>query len=539
MTSTAGTATTTVTPLNLAVALQQAGSAGTVNAAATYQGVTVTAQSYFTLGTTAISLALNTPSSGSATVSSYGTSVIAVQVNSSSGVAFTQLPVTVNFSSGCQQSGKATLPKTATTVSGIATVTYTDLGCGVNDTVTATTAGSSSTVSVKLAVTAPQTNSIYFVSATPTTIAIPASGGIDTTLLTFTVTDTNGNPKQGVLVEFGNTSTSVATLTTSSATSDSNGQVTAAVTAGTTPGTFRVTALVHGTSISTISGNVIVSQNIPVVGSFTVAPVTYNMEGLNFVQTDKITAYLADINGNYVADGTPVLATTQGGAIGLNGKSGGCFTVSGNCTLTFTSQYPIPSTGLAVVQFSSSTGASQLVPDPIQIILSGSDPYMFVPGLSTFVPVPSLPSTSVTNITNADCSGNIGVVITDINGNPLPVGTAVSVSSSYTNVSAGTIIPASVPNTPPVPKASGNPGIFATGTGALLNQKPYIQGTVVTLQIVISGQNPVGSTGLAAVCAKDTGSNTATATLPLTVKVQTPLGSARSFNLTLTYPVGP
>jgi hypothetical protein len=138
------------------------------------------------------------------------------------------------------------------------------------------------------------------------------------------------------------------TLVSASGITDSTGRVTAAISSGNTPTTIRVITTVDGTSISTLSDTVTVTTGQPTQTSFTVLREKPNVEGINFGNvTNKITVLLADKDGGVVANGTPVVFTTDSGAIiGDQGTtaSARCLTgppnPPGECSVVWRSQAP-------------------------------------------------------------------------------------------------------------------------------------------------------------------------------------------------------
>jgi hypothetical protein len=532
LTNASGVATTQLTPVDLQTALQQAGAAGQVGASVTINGVTVIAAAYYTMGNTSISLGLNSPAS--ANVNAYGTSTIAVSV-SSNGALYTAQPITVNFSSGCQQNGTATLPATASTVNGIARVTYTvtSNACSGLDTVTATVAGATSPVTASLNVAPAAAANINFVGANPSSSAIvlPGTGGTgrtSTAILTFKVVDNAGQGMNGVTVKFENNNTSVASLAASSGQTGSDGTVSVSVNAGSVTGNFRITAKLDlDPTIFTISDSVLVSTGYPVIGSFTAAvesPGTFNFAGWDTVLTETIRVYLADASGNPVADGTPVTATTVGGAIGTS-TQGGCTTVDGECTVPFKSQNPLPSDGVALLTFSTTDSTATLLQITIGMIFSTNQSVAYTPNASTPNLWDEVLTPSGTNISTSSCSGNVVVVFSDSNGNPLAAGSTIVAASTQTGVAIGALLPSSIPNQRPHLKSilgllSGD--IFDIGSST------YIQGTKITIPLTLTA----GATTLA--CSSGGTPDAGSATFNLTV---TPVnGISQVYTFTLLYP---
>jgi hypothetical protein len=246
----------------------------------------------------------------------------------------------VKFTSPCALSGKAALTSSATTVNGVASATYRDIGCAAADTITATITGTTLSSTGVVTVAAPAVGSIQFVSAQPTSIALRGTGGVgrqETSLVTFRVVDVGGNPIGGRVVNFAlNTNAGGLTITPSSATSDATGLAVTTVSAGTVSTPVRVTASTTsaGQTLSTQSDQLSVSTGVAAQGGFSLSVSTPNIEGWDIDGTRTLlTARLADRFSNPVPDGTVVNFTSAGGSIGST-----CTTVAGACTSTLTSQ---------------------------------------------------------------------------------------------------------------------------------------------------------------------------------------------------------
>jgi hypothetical protein len=416
--------------------------------------------------TPTVTLKLVSPTAATTSLAAYGSMTITVQVLSN-GVAGGS-GVEVTFASPCAAAGKATLGSSATTgADGQATVTYTDSGCAASDIVTiASTGATSITETVQDAM--PAAAAIQFVSASPTSdsIVIQGAGGngrVSTATLTFDVVDTHGNPLPNQTVTFTLNPDKVVTLEQTSAITDATGKVIASVSSGTTATTFRVNASVVttvnnvSTTLTTQSDSIIVTTGQTSQPSFSLSAQKYNIEGWNIDGTETpVSVFLADANGNPVADGTPVVFSTNSGAIGSS-ANGGCTTTNGECTVQFRSQNPRfgagtttpPSTqraGVATV-VASTTTSNETFGDSINIFLSGS---------SVVNPVLSIASTdgSVNGLTVTLTSCNtttVHIQLNDVNNNPMPAGTTVAASATTYNSLAtavvGSVYPTTVLNT--------------------------------------------------------------------------------------------
>ena len=448
-----GIASIVVAPLNLATAIAQTGAAGFVNASATVSTQAISATIPFTMGNTTITLQLISPT-GVTAVNAYASLPIQVEVYSNN-LLYTAQPVLVNFSSACATSGKATLSPSASTINGIAQVTYTDKGCSSTDLVTASVAGATPVVAT-LNVAAPTAASVGFVSATPSdkSIVIAGSGGngrSQTAVLTFEVFDNNGNGLANQVVTFSvNNGTSVVLLNTPNGTTGATGTVQATVNSQSTAGTFRVIATLASSGQSAISDTVVVTTGQPVQAAFSLSALPYNIEGWNYDNVQSIlTALIADANGNPVADGTPVVTSTDSGAVGTSGI-GGCVTLNGGCTVTFRSQNPRNMTtangkraGMATVSFASTNQTTTPLTGTVNVFLSGSAPVNY------YVNGVSYTQGNLVTLASAACSYVITLELDDINYNPLPFNTSVAVVNTTSGVTAGTIYPTTVPSIAP------------------------------------------------------------------------------------------
>ena len=339
LTDAAGLASIQISPANIGAA-----GATTITASAQVAATAVTATTGFAIGTTAVTITMPTFGTGAAALSANGTTSVSVTV-SIAGVPATT-PQTVNFSSPCASSGKATLSTGIATVNGIATASYQDKGCAGTDTVTATVGTGLATSSAVLTVTAPAVGALQYVSAVPTNIALKGSGGAPTSAVTFKVVDAGNNPISGKTVTFG-LSTTAGGLSLASPTgiSDALGLVVATVNAGTVSTPVRVTAstpgVVAGVSLTTQSSQLSITTGIPDNTGFTIAVAKHATESLGVDGVvSAITARLSDHYKNPAPDGTTVNFTTEAGSVVAT-----CNTVGGLCTSVWTSQGQRPTNG--------------------------------------------------------------------------------------------------------------------------------------------------------------------------------------------------
>jgi len=323
--------------------------AGTVTASVQLGASALTGSAVYSVGAAVLSM----PNAmrfgvGVNPLSANGTTSVMVDVFS--GPALVTTPVAVSFASNCSLAGTATISSPVITVNGTATATYTDQGCGAVDTITASVAGI--TLIGTLIITPPSAGSIQFVSAIPTQITLKGTGGLgrqETSIVTFKVLDTGGNPLAGKVVNFALSSTvGGITLSQISGTSDALGIAATTVSSGTVSTPVRVIATTLGaaaTPLQTLSDVLTITTGIADQDSVSLSATQLNIEGLGIDGiTTILTMRLSDHFNNPVPDGTAVNFITEGGQI-----IGSCTTTLGACSSTLTSANPRPLDGRVTV----------------------------------------------------------------------------------------------------------------------------------------------------------------------------------------------
>ena len=462
LTNTNGEARVILRPVSLATA-----GAGTLTAAVVLNGTTTSSTINYAVGATA--LTFGNIAFESASLDAYGSTQVALDVLSN-GVKYTDQSIAVNFSSTCVAAGKATFATAVQTASGTARATYRDLGCGINDVISATASGVTGSRSATLAIAAPQPASIQFTSAVPSdkSIVIRGQGGLlrsETATLKFRAFDTFNNPLQGLKVSFEKTDINAQVdLAPTLASTDANGEVTTSVSSRDTPLSFRIRAkftTAAGREISTLSDTIVVSTGTPVQKAFSLSISDSNVEGLD-VDTNgsapsaTVNVAMGDKFGNPVADGTPVVFQSNVGVVG-SASRGGCTSVNGACSVDFRSQEPrspVPNTpatvcnrvasdstraGVGTICASTSDGTAVPILASISFFISGSEPGRVLRDNALVV---------AKNVVN-----DLGIVswtvpkvftlrISDVNGNPMPSGTRIEVANITNATSSGVSPPA-------------------------------------------------------------------------------------------------
>jgi len=255
-------------------------------------------------------------------------------------------PLAVNFFSNCSRVNPplAVLDTPVNTLNGLATSTYVTQGCEGADTVTAELALYPDIFATgNLQVAAATINSIEFVSATPSVIALRGTGGAgrsETSTLVFRVLDGDGRIARGVTVQFAlTTDAGGLRLSTPSAVTNAAGNASVLVSSGTVATTVRVKASIDvgaGNVVSTVSDILVVSTGLPDQDSFSLSATVLNPGGDSF---DGITTTLniraADAFNNPVPDGTAISFLTEYGRIAPS-----CTTDNGGCSVSWNSQEP-------------------------------------------------------------------------------------------------------------------------------------------------------------------------------------------------------
>lgn len=284
---------------------------------------------------------------GSPAISAYGSTSVSVPVNVNGSP--TTVPISVNFTSGCVSSGKATITSPVATVNGVATTTYTDKTCSSapsGELITASVAGVSEAKTITVIAQAPLANNVQFVSASPTVIAIHGTGASSlpqSSVVKFKVVDANNSGVAGKVVNLTltpNPATTGVLLSATSQTSDANGEVSVSVTSGTVPTPVWVVAtLASNPAIISQSNALTITTGLPTQDFFSLTVGTPNIEGWDYDgEKTTVNVIASDRLGNPVPNGTTINFISEGGQIqGGTAGRGACITDAGGCVVTMLS----------------------------------------------------------------------------------------------------------------------------------------------------------------------------------------------------------
>jgi hypothetical protein len=360
LTNSAGVAEVAITPASITAL-----GAATLSANVDVNGTAATGQTDFAVSSS--SLTLSPITLGSSTLASGGNTSLSVTALIG-GVPTSGIPVNVTFSASCGRiNNSGSSFSTTTSGSGVASAVYSAVNadgtlCSGTVILTASSAGTTArTASVTVA--QPAANAVTFVSATPAQIFVAGSGALEQSVVKFKVFAgptplANVSVRFSLLVNPGGVGLNAAGATADvTATTDSQGEATVAVFSGTIPGPVKVRAsLVSDASVFAETQNLNVSSGPPSQRFMSLSVETFNIEGWNRDgSSTRLTARLADRQGNPVEDGTVVNFTAEGGQVASS-----CATVRVNgissCSVDFISQNPRPQGGrVSILAFASGT----------------------------------------------------------------------------------------------------------------------------------------------------------------------------------------
>ena len=342
LTNADGVATTSVVPLSST----DTGSYS-LSATATYDDVSATTASY-NYSLQAVDITLVNFSTGESVLESGGSTIVTLQTKDTVTNQF-QNDVTVNLSSTC---GSFEETSVSSSNQGNVSTTYNAIDsngnlCEGTQTITAVAANStSSSQSINVNIKAIEASSIVYTTTNAVVLGAKNSGSSSSSQVEFTVY-ANGIPaaNQEVTLDLIKSPSdfnfvSQGNRATKTLKSDSLGKVTVNLYPGNIPGPVEIKAsLKSNINTFALAKNISVATGRPTQNGVTLA-IGKNVLADNAIDSTSITAYLTDRQGNLVPDGTVVSFVSEGGTVTPN-----CATVSGNCSVTFTSQNPRPANG--------------------------------------------------------------------------------------------------------------------------------------------------------------------------------------------------
>ncbi|MEX1062697.1 MAG: carboxypeptidase regulatory-like domain-containing protein [Balneolaceae bacterium] len=252
-------------------------------------------------------------------------------------------------------------------------------------------------------------------------INIQETGGIVHSAVTFVVQDSSGRnitsgQSETVHFEIVSGPGGGEALTPESAETDGQGQVVMNLTSGYTAGVVKVQAVVEredeGLTIQSKPITIAIHGGYPDQDHFSIAIETYNFEGFSVNgNRTSVSVIVGDKFSNPVKPGTPVYFSTTGGVI----QGSGMTDQDGQITVDLISGNPRPADGYAEITAVTYDEDDNEVSDAIPVLFSGP------------------PSADKITVTPEDfhlpqgTGKTYALTVTDINDNPLPSGTTVTV----------------------------------------------------------------------------------------------------------------
>jgi protocatechuate 3,4-dioxygenase beta subunit len=266
--------------------------------------------------------------------------------------------------------------------------------------------------------------SIVFLGADPQDIRVKESGGVENAILKFEVRDSSGiaidvSEDTTVFVEIVAGPDGGESIYPNVLRTNSKGIVTSSLTSGTIAGAVQVEAYLFtedGKKIKSNPATLVIHAGHPDAGHFSIAAEQLNIPGLvTSGIEDVITAYVADKYGNWVADGTPVYFTANGGGI-----QGFANTVDAEATVILQSGHKDPeptANGFVTITAKTSNVDNQTIQTTGLVLFSGHSE------ITNFSPA----NISLTQNSTATVTFNVWDAE---NHNPLAAGSKLNVSVS-------------------------------------------------------------------------------------------------------------
>lgn len=301
-------------------------------------------------------------------LSAYGQTTLRVTLTG----AAVESPVKLSISSACAAAGKGTVsPAAISATSNTFDVQFRDSGCATvqksGDLLQVVIDGTSTAKQLTLPIADPNATSLAFISAAPEQIFLKGSGFTESSIVTFEVRDSAGQPLPNKLVELrlqtgaggvsmeGRGVESVSPLSSDPFTQTSNalGRVSVRVNSGTQPTPVRVHACLApcaaGGNIATVSSNLSVGIGLPSQLNFSMSQRTFNIEGYDRDNTlNTYTILAADRSGNPVPLGTVINFVAESGQIESSKQITQINGIS-QATVNYASASPKPVDGRATI----------------------------------------------------------------------------------------------------------------------------------------------------------------------------------------------
>ena len=433
---------------------------------------------------------VGTVTSSSSTVGAYETVQVSVPVTlSGTTTPAPQLPVTFSASCGAFDPAQAVTDSLGVARSTYRNQSSSSACSGL---VTLTAQVNTALSTAQVTAIAPAPANIQFSGASPTRIYLAGSPGAGQSIVTFKLVDSSGKPVAGQSMDLALTlrpdgaylgSTAGTVLLRQSTAAD--GTVAVAVNAGSAPGPVQVGAtLVSQPSITNVSNTLSIASGLPVQKAFSLSVSTFNIEALDTDGvTTEITLRMADRLSNPVPDGSTVNFVAEGGQVVASCNTTGAEANGiSSCSVVFSSQLPRPVDGRVTVlawaqgeeTFVDAGLPTNNVYDPGEAFEELGQPFLdknenglFDAGsdvtvgtasgstvcpASSFLSAPqscngvwpggalvraqtvitfsgSIPFLTAINKTSANGRCTVSFVMKDVNGNPLPAGTTLAVST--------------------------------------------------------------------------------------------------------------
>jgi hypothetical protein len=266
---------------------------------------------------------------------------------------------------------------------------------------------------------------VSLVNASALQLTVQGGGGAETSLLTFEIQDSLGNPvpKDSVQIAFIDSGV-VGSFSPTAALTDNNGRVQTLFRSGTTAGIARISAKTVATNIVASFTDIFIigGKPSPQFTTFILTQPGGALQRVNFAGAvasagqaiGEAHVQLGDKYGNPVSQGTPVYFATNAGVI----QGSAVADANGFAKVTWYGGNPIPAQELAIVTLTAVGDNGQYtVSDTVlysgQGLISGNLPANFVlrSGIDTV----------------------ITYKVADASGNPLASGSAIQVSESGTS----------------------------------------------------------------------------------------------------------